>query len=42
MNILITGAYGSGARYLAEYLVDNTNCNVHGLVRWDTKQDSVI
>lgn len=34
-KILITGINGSGASYLAEYIVDNhPNCPVHGITRW--------
>lgn len=33
--ILITGITGSGASYLAEYIVDNhPNCPIHGITRW--------
>lgn len=35
-NVLITGINGSGASYLAEYLVDITDLNVQGLTRWHT------
>src|SRR5260221_14075820 len=35
MNILITGIAGSGASYLAEYIVENhPEIQVHGLARW--------
>lgn len=34
-KILITGINGSGASYLAEYIVDNhPNCRIHGITRW--------
>ncbi len=34
-KVLITGINGSGASYLAEYIIDNhPNCSVHGIVRW--------
>lgn len=33
-KILITGITGSGASYLAEYLVNNVDCEVHGISRW--------
>lgn len=35
-NALITGINGSGASYLAEYLVNVPDLNVHGLTRWHT------
>lgn len=31
---LITGIAGSGGSYLAEYLVENTDLEVHGISRW--------
>ncbi len=34
MKSLITGISGSGASYLAEYLVENNLCEVHGISRW--------
>lgn len=35
MNVLITGIAGSGASYLAEYIVNNhPEIQVHGLARW--------
>ncbi len=37
MKILITGAYGSGATYLIDYLKENVDCEIHGIVRWNTK-----
>jgi len=34
-KVLITGINGSGASYLAEYIVDNhPGCPVHGITRW--------
>ena len=34
-KVLITGINGSGASYLAEYIVNNhPNCRVHGITRW--------
>lgn len=34
-KILITGINGSGASYLAEYIVNNhPNCLIHGIARW--------
>lgn len=34
-QVLITGINGSGASYLAEYIIDNhSNCQVHGIARW--------
>ncbi len=35
MNVLITGIAGSGASYLAEYILANhPDVNVHGIARW--------
>lgn len=34
MKALITGITGSGASYLAEYLLANTDLEVHGISRW--------
>jgi GDPmannose 4,6-dehydratase/GDP-4-dehydro-6-deoxy-D-mannose reductase len=34
MKALITGITGSGASYLAEYLLSHTNVEVHGVSRW--------
>ncbi len=35
MNVLITGIAGSGASYLAEYILENhPNVTIHGIVRW--------
>ncbi len=34
MKVLITGITGSGASYLAEYLLANVDCEVHGISRW--------
>ena len=31
---LITGVTGSGGSYLAEYLINNTDCEVFGIARW--------
>lgn len=39
-NALITGVNGSGASYLAEYLVNVPNLNVQGLTRWHTDRSS--
>ena len=34
-KVLITGINGSGASYLAEYIIDNhPDCEVHGITRW--------
>lgn len=40
MKSLITGINGSGASYLAEYLVENDLCEVYGLTRWHTDRSS--
>ncbi len=34
MRVLITGITGSGGSYLAEYLVNNQDVEVHGISRW--------
>lgn len=39
-NALITGVNGSGASYLAEYLVNVPDLNVQGLTRWHTDRSS--
>lgn len=40
-KILITGINGSGASYLAEYVIDNhPNCQVHGITRWHSTSTS--
>lgn len=39
-NALITGVNGSGASYLAEFLVTVPNLNVQGLTRWHTDRSS--
>lgn len=39
-NALITGINGSGASYLAEYLVNVPDLNVQGLTRWHTDRSS--
>ena len=40
-KVLITGINGSGASYLAEYIVDNhPSCQVHGIVRWHSTSTS--
>jgi len=36
MKSLITGINGSGPSYMAEYLVDVPNMEVHGIARWHT------
>jgi len=33
-KVLITGIAGSGGSYLAEYLVQNQDVEVHGISRW--------
>ena len=40
-KILITGINGSGASYLAEYIVNNhPDCQVHGISRWHSTSKS--
>lgn len=41
-NALITGINGSGASYLAEYLIGVSDLNVQGLTRWHTDRSSNI
>ena len=38
MRVLITGIRGSGGRYMADYLCNETESEVYGLARWRTAQ----
>jgi len=38
MNTLITGMVGS---HLADYLLENTDWDIHGMCRWRSPQDSI-
>lgn len=40
-KVLITGINGSGASYLAEYIIKNhPNCEIHGITRWHSTSTS--
>ncbi len=40
-NILITGITGMVGSHLADYLLEKTNWNIHGMCRWRSPQDNV-
>jgi GDPmannose 4,6-dehydratase len=40
-NILITGMTGMVGSHLADYLLKNTNWNIHGMCRWRSPMDNV-
>lgn len=40
-KVLISGINGSGASYLAEYIIDNhPDCQIHGITRWHSTSTS--
>ena len=40
-NCLITGITGMVGSHLLDFLIKNTNWNIHGLVRWSSKLDNI-
>jgi len=38
---LITGITGMVGSHLADYLLENTNCDIHGMCRWRSPQDNI-
>ena len=40
-KVLITGITGMVGSHLADYLLDNTNWDIHGMCRWRSSQDNV-
>ena len=40
-NVLITGITGMVGSHLADYLLEKTNWNIHGMCRWRSPQDNV-
>ena len=41
MNVLITGVTGMVGSHLVDYLIDNTNWNIYGFIRWNDKLDNL-
>lgn len=41
MKVLITGITGMAGSHLAEYLLDQGNCELHGTVRWRSNKDNI-
>lgn len=41
-NVLITGIAGFVGSHLAEYLLENTNWKIYGLMRWDEPLDNLV
>ena len=40
-KVLITGITGMVGSHLADYLLENTDWNIYGLVRWNDKMDNI-
>ncbi len=40
-NCLITGITGMVGSHLLDFLIKNTNWNIHGLIRWSSKLDNI-
>ena len=40
-KVLITGITGMVGSHLADYLLENTDWNIHGMCRWRSPQDNV-
>lgn len=41
MKVLITGITGMAGSHLAEYLLDQGNCEIHGTVRWRSIRENI-
>ena len=41
MRVLITGITGMVGSHLADYLLENTNWDIHGLCRWRSPLDNI-
>ncbi|MHC4558349.1 MAG: GDP-mannose 4,6-dehydratase [Planctomycetota bacterium] len=41
MKVLITGITGMAGSHLAEYLLGQGNCEVHGTLRWRSKKENI-
>jgi len=41
MNVLITGITGMAGSHLAEYLLNQGNCEVHGALRWRSNRENI-
>ena len=41
MNVLITGITGMVGSHLVDYLIENTNWNIYGFIRWNDRLDNL-
>ena len=41
ISCLITGISGMVGSHLLDFLLNNTNWNIHGLIRWSSKLDNI-
>ena len=41
MNVLITGITGMVGSHLVDYLIENTDWDIYGFIRWNDKLDNL-